>query len=122
MKLPFVDPRTIDCALLLIGLLIALATIFLQWSHFKKQHPLRSGASEGEISAYRRWRTLYWREVRASFFLALVSLLMIGATFGLHKEGNLVSFTSIIFWTGMFFYNLWVAQWLAWRITTKRRR
>jgi hypothetical protein len=112
----------VDAALLMVALSVALGTIWLQWMHFKRNYPLGNNPSAGEISAHRRWRTLYWREVRATFFLALVSLLMVAATLYFHRTVNLIAFTSVIFWLAMFFYNLWVAQWLAWRIATKRRR
>lgn len=117
-----VDPRMVDAAMLGIGLIIALATLWLQWWHFKKSHPVSKHPTEHEVSAHRRWRTRYWREVRASFFLSLVALGLCGFTVIFYKEVNLVSLVSIIFWLGMFFYNLWSAQWLAWRIATKRRR
>jgi hypothetical protein len=107
--------------ILLIAFFIALASAWLQWQYFKKTHP-RSAKNHEEETAYRRWREMYWREVRAAFFFALISLGMAGATIFLFEELNLRSVASLLFWFGMFFYNLWLAQWYGWRITTKRRR
>jgi hypothetical protein len=69
-----------------------------------------------------RWKNLYWREVRATFLLALISLIMVGFTVAFHKVVTMPGVVSVVFWLGMFFYNLWVAQWLAWRIATRRKR
>jgi hypothetical protein len=122
---PLLDPRVIDLALLFIGLVVAVAAVWLQWGHFKRSHPAHpSGTTAAPFGGNPqwRWKNLYWREVRATFFLALISLIMVGFTVAFHKEVTMPGVVSVVFWLGMFFYNLWVAQWLAWRIATKRKR
>ncbi|MDR2981949.1 MAG: hypothetical protein LBV12_06840 [Puniceicoccales bacterium] len=118
---PLIDGKVVDVAMLLTGMLIALATIWLQWFHFKKAYPPTHAKNENP-SNYLRWRSLYWREVRATFGFAFISLCLVGFTVFFYKKITMVSLVSVIFWLGMFFYNLWLAQWYAWRISTKRRR
>ncbi|MDF9828334.1 hypothetical protein M2103_001931 [Ereboglobus sp. PH5-5] len=122
-----VEPWVIDAVVAIIGLLIAVAAVWLQWSHFKKTHPIsqqgnRTRAPFGMNTPYNRWKSLYWREVRATFVLALISLFMVGFIVACRREVTVASIAAIVFWLGMFFYNLWVAQWYAWRIQNKRRR
>ena len=123
---PLIEPRVVDLALLFIGLVVAVAAVWLQWGHFKRSHPVHpqgnATTSPFGASPHQRWKNLYWREVRATFFLALISLIMVGFTVAFHKEVTMPGVVSVIFWLGMFFYNLWVAQWLAWRIATRRKR
>lgn len=116
------DSVVIQWAIIFVAVVIAFSSVWLQWWHFKKSCPPASPKNTDKESSYRRWRTLYWREVRATFFLAFVSLCMVGMTIVFIKEISLLSLTSLLFWIGMFFYNLWLAQWYAWRISTKRRR
>jgi hypothetical protein len=122
-----VAPWFIDAAAGFIGLLVAVAAIWLQWKHFKKTHPVEQNVKSirapfGQASNYSRWKNLYWREVRATFALALISLFMVGGVVLLRGEVTIASIASVVFWIGMFFYNLWVAQWYAWRLSTKRKR
>jgi hypothetical protein len=122
-----VAPWFIDAAAGFIGLLVAVAAVWLQWKHFKKTHPVDQNiksirAPFGQTGAYNRWKNLYWREVRATFGLALISLFMVGVVVLLRGEVTIASNASVVFWIGMFFYNLWVAQWYAWRLSTKRKR
>ena len=112
----------VDGALLLIGLLIALATIWLQWAYFKKHHPPPAPRKGDGQSSYVRWRGLFWREVRATLLVAFIALCLVAFTVFYYREITMVSLVSGLFWMGMFFYNLWLAQWYAWRITTRRRR
>lgn len=118
---PLIDGQVVDVAMLLTGFMIALATIWLQWGHFKKSYPPSQNKGDTQ-SSYLRWRSLYWREVRATFGLAFISLCLVGFTVFFYKDITMVSLVSVFFWMGMFFYNLWLAQWYAWRIATKRRR
>lgn len=127
MKSFEIDTMTMDIAIGFIGLLVAAATVLLQWRQFKKSNPPSSNAGGtrtpfGHPSPYARWRTLYWREVRATFGLAIISLVMVGVIAFLRGEVTMPRLASLFFWIGMFFYNIWVAQWYAWRIATKRRR
>ena len=122
-----VDPRLLDAMVGFIGLLIAVAAVWLQWKHFKRSHPVSQNndttrAPFGQVSAHNRWKNLYWREVRATFALALISLFMVGFVVIFRSEVTIASVASIVFWIGMFFYNLWVAQWYAWRLSSKRKR
>lgn len=122
-----VDPKVVDLAIGFIGLMIAVAAVWLQWRHFRTSHPVSQNgegtrAPFGNASAHSRWKNLYWREVRATLGLALISLLMIGFVVMFRNEVTIASIASIVFWIGMFFYNLWVAQWYAWRLATKRKR
>ncbi|MDR2674785.1 MAG: hypothetical protein LBC18_07940 [Opitutaceae bacterium] len=121
-----IEQQVVDLALLFVGLVVAVAAVWLQWRHFKRSHPAhpQDGSTIAPFgpSPHRRWKNLYWREVRATFLLALISLSMVGFTIAFHKEVTMPALVSVIFWLAMFFYNLWVAQWLAWRIATKRKR
>ncbi len=122
-----VDSRIIDAAIGFVGLLVAFASVWLQWKYFKRTHPMHTQPDAARPQAApanprNRWKVLYWREVRATFFLALLSLMMVAAIVFFHSEITMASLASLLFWMGMFFYNLWVAQWYAWRIATKRKR
>jgi hypothetical protein len=121
-----IDPRVIDLALLFVGLVVAVAAVWLQWRHFKRSHPAHQQGGGAAVppgaSLHQRWKNLYWREVRATFLLALISLIMVGFTVAFHKTVTVPGVVSIVFWLGMFFYNLWVAQWFTWRIATRRKR
>lgn len=121
------DTPVIDAAIGFVGLLVAFAAVWLQWKYFKRTHPMRARADATRppmdpASPRNRWKTFHWREVRATFSLALLSLVMVASIVFLHREITLTSLASLLFWMGMFFYNLWVAQWYAWRIATKRKR
>lgn len=122
-----VDHRTVDIAIGFIGLLVAIASVWLQWSYFTKTYPKKvqpdaTRSPFAQTNPRNRWRMLYWREVRATLFLALLSLLLVVAVVIFYGSVTLISLASLMFWLGMFFYNLWVAQWYAWRIATKRKR
>lgn len=122
-----VDINIIAAAIGFVGLLVAVASVWLQWSYFKKTYPVKTQPDTTRTpfvqnNPRNRWKMLYWREVRATFFLALLSLLMVAALVIFHGQITMASLASLIFWMGMFFYNLWVAQWYAFRIATKRKR
>ena len=129
MKTLEIDTTTANMAIGFVGFLVAVATVWLQWRQFKKSHshlPHGGGTTTrppfGQATPHNRWKSLYWREVRATFALAAISLGMVGVIVFLHSEVTMPGLASMIFWIAMFFYNIWVAQWYAWRIATKRRR
>lgn len=111
------DSVRIEWAVLFVAVFMAVASVWLQWHYFKRNNPLP--CKEG---AHGCWRRIFWREVRATFLLAFISLGMVVATICFFKDVSLVAIASLFFWSGMFFYNLWLAQWYTWRINTNRRR
>lgn len=114
----FFDALRLEWAVLFIAVFIAVASVCLQWHYFKRNNPFPCD----KAAAQGYWRRIFWREVRATFLLASISFGMVVATVCFFEDSSLVAIASLLFWNGMFFYNLWLAQWYTWRINTNRRR